>query len=84
MFSEKYWDYTHTLSPECHNLKYFSTQGNLPKSYNSHIPKQYLVTCFTRSHEKIIQLILIPDARHFRAPAKNVHVNSSAVHLKAT
>lgn len=29
--------------------------------------------------KKIIKLFLIPDARHFTAPAQNIHVNSSTV-----
>lgn len=32
------------------------------------------------SHEKIIKLFLIPDARHIKAPAQNIHVNSNTVH----
>lgn len=32
------------------------------------------------SHEKIIKLFLIPDARHVKAPAQNIHVNSNTVH----
>lgn len=37
-----------------------------------------------RPMKTVIQLILIPDARHLRAPAQSVHVNSSAEHLYVT
>ena len=32
------------------------------------------------SHEKIIKLFLIPDARHVKAPTQNIHVNGNTVH----